>query len=44
MYVLNAPNGMGKIPLNPQLLELYSQKEQNILKTWEGKEIILDLS
>lgn len=43
-YVINAPNGMGKIPLNSQLLELYNQKGQNILKTWEGKDIILDLS
>lgn len=44
MYVINAPNGMGKIPLNSQLLELYNKNGRNILKTWEGKEIILDLS
>lgn len=43
IYVLNAPNGMGKIPLNTQMLELNSNENENIFKTWEGKKIKLKM-
>lgn len=42
-YVLNAPNGLGKIPLNSQMLKLDSSQKHITLKTWEGKSIILEL-
>lgn len=39
-YVLNAPNGEGKIPLNYQYYQ--EQPDKSILfETWEGKKIIL---
>lgn len=41
-YIYNAPGGLGKIPLNMQMLEL--RKNNKItLKSWEGKEIELFL-
>ncbi len=37
-YIINAPGGLGKIPLLPQYLK--KNKEGNyVLTTWEGKEI-----
>lgn len=35
-YVLNAPNGLGKIPLMPNYLLSHDQKEY-YLQTWEGR-------
>ncbi|MEN6461366.1 MAG: lysine 2,3-aminomutase, partial [Syntrophomonas sp.] len=35
-YIINAPGGLGKIPLMPNHL-LQSRKDKIILKTWEGK-------
>lgn len=35
-YIVNAPGGLGKIPLMPNYL-LKTQNDKAILQTWEGK-------
>ncbi len=42
-YILNAPNGMGKIPLNPQILELMDLENNVHLETWEGNKICINI-
>lgn len=37
-YILNAPNGYGKIPLMPEHV-LYNDGNKLVLKNWEGREI-----
>lgn len=43
-YVYNAPNGMGKIPLNSQMLKLQDSNHDVTISTWEGKEIKIHMS
>lgn len=40
-YILNAPGGLGKIPLLPQYIK-ESDSEHVILSTWEEKEVIIE--
>ena len=40
-YILNAPNGLGKIPLLPDYIQKITD-DKVILKTWEGKIIEYD--
>jgi lysine 2,3-aminomutase len=40
-YIVNAPGGLGKIPLMPNHL-LETQKDKVVLQTWEGKTIEID--
>ena len=40
-YIVNAPGGLGKIPLMPNHL-LQTQKDKVILRTWEGKVVEID--
>lgn len=40
-YILNAPGGLGKIPLLPNYI-VESDSEHVVLNTWEGKEVEID--
>jgi len=40
-YIVNAPGGLGKIPLMPNYL-LQTQKDKVVLRTWEGKVVEID--
>ncbi|MDD2620095.1 MAG: KamA family radical SAM protein [Syntrophomonadaceae bacterium] len=40
-YIVNAPGGLGKIPLMPNYL-LQSRKNKVVLRSWEGKIVELD--
>ncbi|MEN6325610.1 MAG: glutamate 2,3-aminomutase [Syntrophomonas sp.] len=40
-YIINAPGGLGKIPLMPNHL-LQTRKDKVILRTWEGKIVEVD--
>lgn len=42
-YILNAPNGKGKISLNTQILELKDSENNVTLTTWEKNKIIINL-
>lgn len=42
-YILNAPNGKGKIPLNSQILELKDSEYKVCLSTWEQNKINVNL-
>lgn len=42
-YILNAPNGKGKIPLNSQILELKDSDNNVCLSTWEQDKINVNL-
>ncbi len=42
-YIVNAPNGLGKIPIQKNYIK-ESTTDQTILITWEGKEVIIDES
>lgn len=42
-YVLNAPGGLGKIPLNSQMLELRDSQNNIQVTTWAGKKIKINL-
>ena len=40
-YILNAPGGLGKIPLLPNYIK-ESDDEHVVLNTWEGKEVVIE--
>lgn len=40
-YILNAPGGLGKIPLLPEYIKECDEKHV-VLKTWEGKEVTVE--
>ena len=40
-YILNAPNGLGKIPLLPRYIE-ESDEDHVKLLTWEGREVEIE--
>lgn len=42
-YVYNSANGLGKIPLTSQILELQDKEHNVVLKTWEGKQIKINI-
>ena len=42
-YVYNSTNGLGKIPLTSQILELQDKEHNVVLNTWEGKQIIINI-
>lgn len=42
-YVFNAPNGLGKIPLTSQVLDMQDNDHNVTLKTWEGHEIKINV-
>lgn len=44
MYVYNAPKGLGKIPLSAQILETADFANNVSLKTWEEKEIFININ
>ena len=39
-YILNAPGGLGKIPLLPEYI-IENTPERVVLRTWEGKEVVI---
>ena len=39
-YIINAPGGLGKVPILPQYIVRKTDKEV-VLKTWEGKEVTI---
>ena len=43
-YVYNSPNGMGKIPLNSQMLKMQDSNHDVTVSTWEGKEIRININ
>ncbi len=42
-YIVNAPNGLGKIPIQKNYIKEIT-KNQTTLVTWEGKEVVIDES
>lgn len=40
-YIVNAPGGLGKIPLMPNYI-MQNRKNKIVLKTWEGKVVEID--
>ncbi len=42
-YIVNAPRGLGKIPVQKNYIKSSNDK-QTVLVTWEGKEVIIDES
>lgn len=43
VYIVNAPKGLGKIPIQKNYI-VKSDKNQTVLKNWEGREVVIDES